>query len=55
MVPLEFTKPSASPEKFANIKLVQLADAKNTNPQKDQKAEKSGDDVQDVDFEEVKD
>ena len=31
------------------------ADAKNTNSQEDQKTEKSGDDVQDVDFEEVKD
>ena len=31
------------------------ADAKNANPKKGQKAEKSGDDVQDVDFEEVKD
>ena len=31
------------------------ADAKNPNSQESQKAEKSGDDVQDVDFEEVKD
>ena len=31
------------------------ADAKNSNPKEGQKAEKSGDDVQDVDFEEVKD
>ena len=32
-----------------------LADAKNANPKEGQKTEKSGDDVQDVDFEEVKD
>ena len=31
------------------------ADAKNANPKEGQKTEKSGDDVQDVDFEEVKD
>ena len=31
------------------------ADAKNTKSNESQKAEKSGDDVQDVDFEEVKD